>query len=346
MSRIANPCISVFATLVALMGIATDVCAQSTVRIPVETAQIRLIKEIPLSPEVNGTLVFLAAPEEGHVVKAGDVVFKLNDSLIQDQLILARDKITETEIDFANIALENARIELKVIQDANTRTPNSPAYTEAEVRQAELEVRKAEAQLKKANEEKHTLENEARIKETELKQYTVNSEMDGVVTQIHRYPGQNVRPGDPVVTVTDLTMLRAELLVNYRYHEAISIGDEVEIFIATTESGAGPIVNPEAPQPAPRGKGLLNDAPGFQSGVRRPQTPVDTPQITSALPKPAPSAGSPQGEKFIGQVSLILPKLDDNRRIRVWVNVPNRQDAKGRFILKEKVEVSATILGH
>lgn len=330
----------------ALMTTTGNVRAQNIVRIPVETAQIRLIKEVQLSPEVNGTLLFLAATDEGHVVRSGDVVFKLDDSIIQGQYTLAKDKVTDTEIQFGEIALENATIELGIIREANARTANNPAYTQAEVRQAELEVSKAEATLKKAKEEKHNLENEVQVKASELKQFTVQSQMDGVVTQIHRYPGQNVRPGDPVITVSDISMLRAELLVNYRYAQSISVGDEVEIDITTTESGSLTKPVAENAQPAEsRSRGILDDAPALRSGasnLNSPPAPAVEPLPAASL---APARSVPRNERFVGKISYILPKLDDNRRIRVWVNVPNRMDERGRYILKEKVEVRATILG-
>lgn len=346
MSNSAKLLLPVAVMALALTASAGNILAQNVVRIPVETAQIRLIKEVQLSPEVNGTLVFLSAADEGHVVRTGEVVFKLDDSIIQGQYTLAKDKVTDTEIKFGEIAMENATIELGVIREANARTPNNPAYTQAEVRQAELEVSKAEATLKKAQEEKHNLENEVQVKASELKQYTVESKMDGVVTQIHRYPGQNVRPGDPVITVSDISMLRAELLVNYRYIQSISVGDEVEIDITTTESGS--LTKPVAENPPPgesRSRGILDDAPGLRNtapGFSTPPAPAVEPLPAASRPSPA---AVPRNERFVGQVSYILPKLDDNRRIRVWVNVPNRMDERGRYILKEKVEVRATILG-
>ena len=52
-------------------------------------------------------------------------------------------------------------------------------------------------------------------------------------------------------------------------------------------------------------------------------------------------------ETFIGTIELISPKVDqklETLRLSVDVNVPNRQDKYGRWLLLEGLPVEATII--
>ena len=95
------------------------------------------------------------------------------------------------------------------------------SFSENEIRQTELEVQKSKASLAKAREDKEILGLTLETKTAQLAQYQVSAPFDGLVTKIHRWPGQSVRPGDPVITITDMSLLRAVLKVDYKRREEV-----------------------------------------------------------------------------------------------------------------------------
>lgn len=302
-------------------------------RVPVSKGAIRILKEVPLSSEIPGHLIYVNPTEEGQLVRKGEVVIRLNDDLITAQHLLAKRKAaSEVEIKFAEVALDKATVDLEVQMEANSLSPGT--YTESEIRQSRLEVKKAEAQLEKSKEDKIILELEAQAKGVELKQYEVESPIDGVVTEVHRWPGEAVRQGDAVLTITDLTVVRAVLDVDYGYRDLVSVGDSVEV-IATGRSVAASAEDNTEQSTRPAGTSILSDFGGSPA----------LPGQTNGNQRPAPP-GRTAGERFTGTVTYISTKLTAgaSRQLEVYVNVPNRQDGQGRFLLLEGVEVQAWIL--
>ncbi len=309
-------------------------CAQEIVRIPAEDAQMQIKRQVPIATEVAGTLVIVNPLEEGVSVKKDELLIKLNDSVILAEVERARKQsLMKTEIEFAEVALETALENQKTKQAANERRPG--AFTPSEMRQVALEVRKGEAQLSKSNDDMILHGEDLKIKEAQLNQYSVLAPFDGFVTKVQKYPGQNVRPGDPVLTLTDISELRASLKVHFRHRDQLFVGDEVEIRIDTQERGAG--------QPATK------PAPGSDS---------DLGSIFDDAKKSGPKASnfeanaepSPQddGVVFIGKIDLIDPKVEPDSTqslmIKLGVTVPNRKDKHGRYMLQEGMPVKAVIL--
>ena len=308
-------------------------------RVPVSKGAIRILKEVPLSSEIPGHLNYVNPTEEGRLVRKGDIVIRLTDDLIRAQHTLAERKAaSEVEIKFAQVALDKALVDLQVQEEANSMSPGT--YTESEIRQSKLEVKKAEAQLEKSREDKVILELEAMTKGVELKQYEVASPIDGVVTEIHRWPGEAVRQGDPVLTITDLTIVRAVLDVDFSYREMVSVGDEVEIIANEQPLAAGSVVDTSGDK-RPTGGSILSQLDlnsNVPSAVREAEN--------SQTPPSNRANGVTADKKFRGSVTYISTKLTtgSKRELEVYVNVPNRQDADGRYMLLEGVEVKAWIL--
>lgn len=332
-----------------LSGLPQATAAPQDVDVPVESAALQLIKEIPLSTDIAGTLEFVDPTEEGQVVQAGQEVIRLQDDVIRAELESAQRKAEfTTDIDFAVVALEKAKIDLQVQQEQNAANPQFPPFTEAELRQSRLEVQKAEAQLQKANDDMEVLRLEAKTKEAQLKQYSVSSPIDGVVTNVNRYPGQAVRQGDAILTVTDVTTLRAVMKVSSAYRDQVAVGQEVVITFAgpsldSSRSENSAAVGSGSPQGSSsrQGGGLLSGAPGLRnaSPSPRPAAPRDaTPSASAAAPPPANA-----GEQFTGRVTFIAPRVDPTTQVlEVYARVPNRK-VGDRWLLSGGMNISAVI---
>lgn len=314
--------------------------AQDVQKIPAQEAQMQLIRQVPIAAEVAGALVEVNPTEEGVFVKKGELLIKLNDSVILAEVERARKQAAlVTEIEFAEVALETALENQKQKQEANKKRPG--AFTPSEMRQVDLEVRKGQAQLSKSNEDKVLHELDLKTKEAQLNQYTVYAPFDGFVTKVLKYPGQNVRPGDPVLTLTDMSELRASLKVHFKYRDQLFVGDDVEIRI-DTQAQAGP-----APRQAATPQNE-SDLGGIFGNGDKPANGKGGPRAEAEAFADEPAVASGSQDVFMGKITVIDPKVEPDSSqalmIRLGVTVPNRQDEFGRFMLQEGMPVKAIVL--
>lgn len=312
--------------------------SQEIQRIEAQEAQMQLLRQVPISAEVAGTLVNVHPTEEGIFVKKGDVLIQLNDSVIKAEVERAKTQAEQTtEIEFARKSLEIAQVNQKDKQEANAKRPGVQIFTPNEMRQAALEVEKAEAQLRKASDD-HILHGlDTKVKEAQLAQYTVLSPLDGIVTKVQRFPGQNVRPGDPVLTLVDTSELRASVKVHFQYRDLLFVGDEVEIRVDASRRTFG---GQPAVQQAPTTPGSIFESTDDKVSVN----PEPVPSVVQENPPTAP-----QNEKvFIGQIKFIEPSIETDSTgaymVKLSVGVPNREDTYGRFQMFEGMPVKAVIL--
>ncbi len=312
--------------------LSSPVVAQGQTPIKAEEARMQIIREVPISTEVTGKLESVNPGKEGLYVKHGDLMIKVADDLIRKEVAEAQKKSESVvEIEFAVVALDKAEVDLKQRVEANQKYKS---FSDNEIRQTELEVKKSMASLEKAREDKEILGLTLETKTAQLAQYEVYAPFDGLVTKIHRWPGQSVRPGDPVITITDMSLLRAVLKVDYKRREEVFVGDSVEIRIDTS----GKSIKPEASDFEPDRRTSIENDKNADDPFERGGGPF--------APEPAFLAQEPDGV-FIGTIELISPKVDRKSQtlhLSVDVNVPNRQDKYGRWLLLEGLPVEATIM--
>ncbi|MCA9065475.1 MAG: HlyD family efflux transporter periplasmic adaptor subunit, partial [Planctomycetaceae bacterium] len=280
---------------------------------------------------------------EGVQVRQGDVIFRLNDAAIRKEYELAEHDADATfEVEFATVALEKAQEDLRIKLDANQG--GTPVFSESEIRKQQLEVDHAEAGLKKAIHDQKGRAIDRDAKKVRLDQTVVRSTLDGMVTQINRLAGESVSPGDAIVTITDMSVLRATLVVNYSWYSDIHVGDKVEIYVAqparSGERGA-------ADSPA-RATG---SAPGILDKLPGRPAPSATPNDGTATSRPGASttatAATPgnlhEGMRFDGTVTHILPVLEDGgsggKQLQIFASIPNRKDESGHDLLLQGVQV-------
>lgn len=322
--------ITVVGVLLALL-VSNPLAAQGQTPIKAEEARMQIIREVPISTEVTGKLESVNPAKEGLYVKQGDLMIEVADDLIRKEVAEAQKKSDSVvEIEFAVVALDKAEVDLKQRVEANLKFKS---FSENEIRQTELEVQKSKASLAKAREDKEILSLTLETKTAQLAQYQVFAPFDGLVTKIHRWPGQSVRPGDPVITITDMSLLRAVLKVDYKRRDEVFVGDSVEITIDTT------------------GRSIQPEATDFEAD-RRTSTETDKnaddPFGRGGPFAPEPVFATPQQDGvFIGTIELIRPLVDQKSKtlyLNVDVNVPNRQDKYGRWLLLQGLPVEATII--
>ncbi len=303
--------------------------AQVPAPIKAEKSRIELIRQVPISTEVTGKLKSVSPSEEGQYVKQGDLMIEIEDELIRREVAEAEKKFNSVvEIEFAVVALAKAEVDLKQRLEANAKYKS---FSDNEIRQTELEVKKSQASLAKSREDKEILELTLETKKAQLAQYKVHVPFDGLVTNVHRWPGQSVRPGDPVLTVTDMSELRAVLKIDYKRRSEVFVGDPVEIRIDTI------------------GKSIRADNPGFTPAERTPKEDSGSALFDRSGPyAPELTISAPdQDEVFVGTIRFVDPSLEESQglvTLSVHVDVPNRQDKYGRYLLQQGLPIEAVII--
>jgi len=324
----------VFSTLVLVLCSVVAVRGQDVQRIPAHSALLEVVRRVPISTEVAGRIVSVTPSDEGVLVKAGDEMIRLDDAVIQAEVKRAKVELDlQTEIEFAKVSLEVAKAEEQQKKEANQRRPG--AFNPSEIRQVELEVKKGDASLRKAVDDKLIQEADLQIKQAQLAQYTVKAPFDGLVTLVKVFPGQNVRPGEQVLELTDMSVLRAQVKVPASLRRMLFVGDQVEIRVGEAKpvEGVRPVQNR-------RPGGTLFDGEGSGESVK-----ASDPAEFSASEV---QVGDSEDSVFLGEIRFIDPVLDNisgTPMTKLSVFVPNRQDEHGRYLLYQGMPVTATVLG-
>jgi multidrug efflux pump subunit AcrA (membrane-fusion protein) len=354
MFRVAG--LAAAASICVSISTAAHLAAQDgdIIRVPGK-ATLEVIRRVPISTEVAGRIISVTPSDEGVQVKAGDELIRLDDSVIQAEVERADVELRlQTEIEFAKKSLEVAIAEEQQKQEANARRPG--AFNPSEIRQVRLEVEKGEASLRKANDDKLIQAADLKIKQAQLAQYSVKAPFDGLVTLIKVYPGQNVRPGEQVLELTDMSLLRAQVKVGAQYRSLLFVGDKVQIVVSGgVQAGEAAAATAEEPRVAaaqsprrgvdsllnPNGATAAGDPPVAPAPVA-PRSPV------AAGDLPEVPADDPADRVFMGEIRFIDPVADNisgKTIVKLSVYVPNRVDRYGRYLLYQGMQVErATVL--
>lgn len=316
--------------------------AQDVQRIPAYRTLVKVLREQDISVQVAGRIKGVIPNEEGVFVKKGELLVELNDEKIQAEVTRAdREAARMTEINFAQVSLEAAEEDQNAKVEANQESKG--AYSPSEMRQVKLEVDKANASLEKAKEDQELAKLEANVKHVEMLEYKVHAPHDGCITDIKMFPGQSARPGDAVMTLTDLSVLEAEVYIPFQYRDALHIGDEVEIRPGQVRQAA------EVP-------GQVQQASARQTGDEPPLFQAAEPADEESLfQKPSldeprsvvPAVGASSDEVFVGKIKFIKPRvIVENKQsyVVLSVHVPNPRDNEGRYRLQEGMPVDAVVL--
>lgn len=164
--------------------------------------------------EVDGTLV-QASAEEGQAVVRGQVLGRISDAAVGDAVLSAKSGL-RTANEALMIAKRNAERAEKLTQ--------AGAVAERELEQSRWSVTNAEAAVADAT---------ARLAsaEKQLGRTVLRAPFNGIVSERHVNPGDNVSPGSPLFAVVDPTSLRLEAQVPVASLGALKVGTAVPFAI-------------------------------------------------------------------------------------------------------------------
>ncbi len=174
------------------------------------------------------------------------------------QVVIEREQLLTRSPEDYQITLQlvpTKSIELVALTDGVVSAINTPAGSkvqqqaevlrlESRLRQLELDRARAIYEATKsateaglaASERPEVARIDLEVAQVLLDQTTVRAPFEGTVTRLHVVPGQYVRAGDPVATLSDLTKLSAEIPVD---RKSTKPGDNLELRIeGSTQSVA------------------------------------------------------------------------------------------------------------
>ena len=311
-------------TLLSALAVAQDDTGWDAENAIVPQRTSVIIKDqVEISADVPGKITFLQPNERGKMVKEGEVVVRLDSTVIEAQFAEVEAKAkSQVLIDFAQKSLDLATAKLeskrKRNRDAFEKTGVN-VFSDDEMRQLELEEIKADAELKKATEDRRFAELAVITKSAELAQFTIRSGFSGMVTDTHKKSvGSAVRQGDPILTVVSLNEVYAKLSIRPAENNRVNIGDKVLVRLRNSS----PVTN---------GGG---DGKVFSSRSEPPAT-----LRPAAIRQAAPV------KTFVGEVSYIgKSDFDTENLIEVFAVIKNEEVAPGKFLLREGSFIDARIL--
>ncbi len=182
---------------------------------PVISGSLQPRRAATLRAEVGGAVLEVKV-EQGQPVKRGDLLARIDDAALQDQLIAARSTAKVT----AN-ALEVAKAE----EERNAQLAEAGVITQRDFDRVKLARQQAEAQLSEA---------QARLALTQdqLSRTRISAPFDGAVSERQANAGDVVAPGTPLATVVDPTSLRLEAAVPAEFAAKLQAGTPVDFRVA------------------------------------------------------------------------------------------------------------------
>ena len=191
-----------------------------------ERCVVTLIDDPEVSAQEPGVLVNILV-REGMMVKAGDVLGRIDDSQAQSAKLVAtfeQQAATEkaesdVEVRYAVAATDVAKAEYAKAQEAESRVRGSIGAAELNrlkltAKRSELQIEQAQVQRKIDGLTAQTKGAEADAAEKNIERRLVKSPIDGVVVDVHRQVGEWVQPGDVVARVIRVDKLRVEGYAN------------------------------------------------------------------------------------------------------------------------------------
>ena len=154
----------------------------------------------------DGDLV--AVVEEGVLVKKGQQLAIIDHNVYLAQLAAAKASVKAKEIELADAERERKRIVALYEGGSATEQSKDKAVTAAELSAASLSLAEANLELAQIN----------------LRESTIFSPIDGIVTAKHIDEGNLIRSGDQIVTIADMKTIRVIVAATEKYGAQITVG--------------------------------------------------------------------------------------------------------------------------
>ena len=155
----------------------------------------------------------LVAVEEGVSVKKGQQVAVIDHDVYLAQVAAAEANVKASEVELNDAEREKKRIVALFEGGSATEQSRDKAITAAELATARLALAKSNLELAQIN----------------LRESTITSPIEGIITTKHIDQGNMIRTGDRIVTVADMETVKVIVAVAEKYGVAVTVGTPVKI---------------------------------------------------------------------------------------------------------------------
>ena len=167
-------------------------------------------RQIELSSDETGAIAVLAV-DEGDFVKESDIICKLDSSVQEIQVEIAKhlaESFAEVEA-----AMENFKKREKITERITALLENGHA-TDSEKLRTEMELRIAKARYLSAKQDAKVREIEYRRAVMQLERRTVRAPFSGIVSKVHKREGEFISPLHPeIISLIQVDRLLAKFNV-------------------------------------------------------------------------------------------------------------------------------------
>jgi len=155
--------------------------------------------------------------EEGVAVKKGQQLAVIDHDVYLAQLAAAEASVRAREVELADAEREKKRIVALYEGGSVTEQSKDKVVTAAELAAASLSLASANLELAQVN----------------LRESTITSPIDGIVTAKHIDEGNLIRSGDRIVTIADMDTTKVIVAVAEKYAAEIAVGMPTKIRVDT-----------------------------------------------------------------------------------------------------------------
>lgn len=205
------------------------------------TGTLSAVEEYDAAAKIGGQVEMLAA-DLGDCVRKGDVIARLDDEEYKQQLAQAR-----AEIDVAQASLAEAESTLLAAERSyervkNLREQRVASASELDAAETELKAQKSRVELAKSQikqREASLRAAEVRLSYTVIKADWENGDDDACryVAARHTSQGTMLGANSPVVTLVDLSLLKAVINVTERDYASLQVGQPAAITLDFLDRG-------------------------------------------------------------------------------------------------------------
>jgi HlyD family secretion protein len=197
------------------------------------TGEIKPVTKVDISAEVSGEIVQLPVTE-GQTVKKGDLLVKIKADIYSERVSQQQAGVnySRSQVEVAENNVKKTEMELQRIQMLH----DNGLVPQADLDNAKIAYEVALSQLKSTK--SNVSQNIAMLRQSsqDLTKATIRCPMDGVVSQLNSELGERVvgtatMAGTTIMTISDLSVMDAEIEISETDISQVKIGDTATIDI-------------------------------------------------------------------------------------------------------------------
>lgn len=183
-----------------------------------------------ITQKADGKEMKIRQLREGDVVEAGQIIAQLDDSVQQDDLAIKIGRVKAAEADLQATLKTRDEAKWRYDQEVRAAANGIPGVTSVQdVRGMKLTFERLVEEALSKQEAVHLAELERDQARTVVSMYQIHSAIAGVIKAIHHKPGEAVKAMDAVMTIQDLSRLRAKGFIDGQYVSRVHPGMKVAV---------------------------------------------------------------------------------------------------------------------